>query len=92
MPVGGWQPVLGLLDQIFFIKISLSKLSVYSLHHHKFVRTPAKEEIQSISIGDPSILNICHTSEATIKKHDFMFLPPLERALDVLDINLSSSK
>jgi hypothetical protein len=67
MFVGAWQLVLGLLDQILFIKINLSKLSVYSLHHHKFVRTPTKEEIHSISIGDPSILNICHTSEATIK-------------------------
>jgi len=67
MSVGAWQPALGLLDQFLFIKISLSKLSVYSLHHHEFVRTPAKEKLHSISIGDRSILNICHTSEARIE-------------------------
>jgi hypothetical protein len=67
MSLGAWQPALGLLDQFLFIKISLSELSVYSLHHHKFVRTPAKEKIRSISIGDPSTLNVCRTSEVTIK-------------------------
>jgi hypothetical protein len=55
------QSIIALVNQIFIIITSLSKLSTPNPQHHMFDNTLTTLKINLILIWDPKILKICQT-------------------------------